>query len=92
MRPTGGWSKVSLPGLTSSPPVELDIACTLGLEKIAHGMLPTGSKSPNFDAAGPNIYYGCGIWNQTPQTLGTWTLWVRTPFADESCDLPNRVF
>ena len=39
--------------------------------------LPRGSKCPIFKDAGPKNHKWYAFWNQKPQILGTWTLWVR---------------
>ena len=38
--------------------------------------LPRGSKYPIFEVSGPQNHTLNGFWNQKPQMLGTWTLWV----------------
>ena len=43
------------------------------LQKIA---LPRGSKYPIFKVSCPKDHLEYGFWNQKPEVLGTWTLWV----------------
>ena len=40
-------------------------------------MLPRGSKYSIFKASGPKTHTFHGIWDQSPEMLATWTLWVR---------------
>ena len=41
------------------------------------GLFTGGSKYPIFKDFGPKYHKGYGLWNHSPSTLDTWTLWVK---------------
>ena len=41
-----------------------------------HAYVARGSKYPIFGVSGSKNHTVNGIWDQRPQMLGTWTLWV----------------
>ena len=39
------------------------------------GNKPRGSKYSIFKDSGPKSHLGYGLWDQSPEIMGTWTLW-----------------